>query len=329
MTPQHQPIAQKLDEIEAELKRIGYWQEEALPPEAYNITQAFGMDTMTAEQWLQFILIPRARKILGGEGQFPESSATGAFALRSFPGLNSLINLLYDFDELITAREDAPAPAPAPVASKYGFKTAEEKKREEETAKIETARPVLAAWEARMSASQEEQQSLEQLAGEIAPKVEDVLREWVAVNKGSLSDHFVPPDPFVARSENGANWGVFLHEDEEAFVSYLWCVSLTLDGSKRGDPPMLAVDSARGAIKDEADRMAQVLGDITGLPARQLYDYGSERMNEKSLNVADVLKNAPNIPVRPARPNAYYRVHGEMKYDKYFALAMNWIRLEA
>ena len=216
---------------------------------------------------------------------------------------------------------------PKPPQSKYGFKTPEDKAREEEDAKVEKARPILAAWEARVSASLEEQQSLKPLADEIAPKVEDVLWEWVAVNKDSLSDHFVTPDPFVARSENGANWAVFLHEDEEAFVSYLWCVSLTRGGSQLGNVTMLTVDSSRGALKDEAKGMAEILGGVTGIPAGQQYGYGPKYMDEKSLHVADVLRGSLNIPERPSRPQAYYRVHGEMKYDKYFTLATSWIRL--
>lgn len=334
MTPDRQAIAQKLGEIEAELKRIGFWQEEDLPPEAYNITKPFGMGSMSGEQWLQFIFIPRVRKILGGEGEFPESSSISPWASKEFSGTEGderLVTLLYQFDWLIMRPEYKPAPIPMPVpvsaASKYGFKTAEDKAREEDAAKEVKAKPVLAAWEGRISATLDEQHSLKQLAGEIAPKIEDVLWEWVAVNKGSLSDHFVTPDPFVACSANGANWAVFLHEDEEAFENCLWCVSLILDGTQQGNAPMLAVNSSRSALKDEAEGMAEILSNVTGIPARQRYGYGPNYMQEKSLHISDVLRGSPNIPVRPTRPQAYYRVHGEMKYENYFTLATKWIRL--
>lgn len=298
MTPQHQAIAHKLDEIEAELKSQSLWQERelrpgeyptngtfeepiqpgwghgSLPPKQWAIRGGVGMGNLSGEKWLQFLVIPRVRRALEDEGEAPRSSYIIEWARKEFSDLrhaDDLLKLLDEFDALVNGRE----PAPAPRRSKYGFKTAEDKEREEETAKVEKAKPVLAAWEERMSALLQEQQALKQLADEIAPKVEDVLRDWVATNKGSLDDPFVMVDPFVARSENGANWAVFLHEDEEAFVGYLWCISLTLDVAKSGDLLMLAVDSAGGVIKDEAEGMAEVLGNITGIPARQLYDYGS------------------------------------------------------
>jgi uncharacterized protein YqcC (DUF446 family) len=93
----------KISEIEAEMKRIGYWSLEPLPEEAYDFQQAFAMDTMAFSQWLQFILIPRVRAIIEEKGDFPSESMVGTQAVREFDGdetASGLIKLLSEFDAL-------------------------------------------------------------------------------------------------------------------------------------------------------------------------------------------------------------------------------------
>jgi len=90
-------------EIEAEMKRIGYWSPDLLPEEAYDFQQAFAMDTMAFSQWMQFILIPRVREIIEEHGTFPSNSMVGAQAVREFDGdwdASQLVSLLSEFDEL-------------------------------------------------------------------------------------------------------------------------------------------------------------------------------------------------------------------------------------
>jgi uncharacterized protein YqcC (DUF446 family) len=101
--PDHRVVAAKLNEIELEMKRVGLWQEKPLAPEQYNFTSAFAMDTMTYDQWLQFVFLPRVRQIITTRGQFPESSSVGAQAVREFdtyPDARGLIALLSEFDRL-------------------------------------------------------------------------------------------------------------------------------------------------------------------------------------------------------------------------------------
>src|SRR5207244_12645283 len=96
-------VEQKIDEIEQEMKRIGYWRNEPLPPEMYDFHRAFAMDTMPFSYWLQFIFIPRVRSIIAERGQFPTSSMVGAQAVREFDGddeANHLVSLLSSFDAL-------------------------------------------------------------------------------------------------------------------------------------------------------------------------------------------------------------------------------------
>lgn len=107
MAPSHVTVEHQLNAVEAEMKRIGYWRKEPLPPEMYEFTQAFAMDTMPYAYWLQFIFIPRVRSIIEEHGEFPPSSAVGIQAIREFDGLDetqALVSSLCEFDALFRAQ---------------------------------------------------------------------------------------------------------------------------------------------------------------------------------------------------------------------------------
>jgi uncharacterized protein YqcC (DUF446 family) len=102
--PNYETAREKIDTIEAEIKRLGLWSSEPLPAEAYNFTSAFAMGTMPFARWLQFIFIPRVRELIATEDAFPRRSQVGAQAVREFGGLyeaNGLVGLLNDFDDFI------------------------------------------------------------------------------------------------------------------------------------------------------------------------------------------------------------------------------------
>jgi uncharacterized protein YqcC (DUF446 family) len=97
----------KASEIEAELKRLNRWNLSPLPAEKYDDMGAFGENTMSFEQWLQFILIPRINEIIENKGEFPEGSMLGPYAIRYFDGdheADDLHQLLYDLDTLINKK---------------------------------------------------------------------------------------------------------------------------------------------------------------------------------------------------------------------------------
>ena len=99
----YKAVESKLYAIEVEMKRIGYWREEPLPPEMYDFTQAFAMDTMPYAYWLEFVFIPRVREIIAEKGSFPSSSNVGAQATREYDGdyeVSQLVTLLNEFDDL-------------------------------------------------------------------------------------------------------------------------------------------------------------------------------------------------------------------------------------
>jgi uncharacterized protein YqcC (DUF446 family) len=101
--PTHAEVAEVVGQVEGEMKRIGYWREAPLPPEMYEFTQAFAMDTMPFAYWLQFIFIPRVRSIVEDQGEFPSASHVATQAVREFDGLDEtdrLQTLLSQFDAL-------------------------------------------------------------------------------------------------------------------------------------------------------------------------------------------------------------------------------------
>jgi uncharacterized protein YqcC (DUF446 family) len=106
MQPGYELVASKIDEIEAEMRRMGVWQSQPLTPEQLDFKEAFGMDLLTLEQWLQFIFIPNVRGIIAAKGKFPSGSQVADQAFREWvmwgsrDDVERLIQLLRQFDSL-------------------------------------------------------------------------------------------------------------------------------------------------------------------------------------------------------------------------------------
>ena len=101
MTPDYPALTTKLDEIEAELRRLGFLVGEVGPPRP--VTSAFGLEDMPFEHWLSYVFLPRAREAIA-EKALPGSSSVAAMAIRNLdghPDADTLIALLYQFDGMI------------------------------------------------------------------------------------------------------------------------------------------------------------------------------------------------------------------------------------
>lgn len=104
-------LARQLDAVEAELRRLGWWQAQSPAPEQLRFTQAFGADTMAFTQWLQFVFLPNAREAVAGKRALPRRSMVGAQAVREFDGdedAEHLCALLSSFDVAIEGRKMPP-----------------------------------------------------------------------------------------------------------------------------------------------------------------------------------------------------------------------------
>ena len=97
-----------IDSIEAEMKRIGYWN-----PRLSNLLGLANsgaldnyLEAPTFELWLQYILVPRARKAVS-DRTLPAESNVGVMAVRQYdyhshiPEAQQLLDLLCRFDAAI------------------------------------------------------------------------------------------------------------------------------------------------------------------------------------------------------------------------------------
>lgn len=100
-------VLKKLEEIEAEMRRIGYWKEKSPGFDLSECKEAFCADKLSFEEWLQFIFIPHARKA-AETNMLPKSSMVGVKAMREYGHMSivaetlPLIKLLKEFDSIIT-----------------------------------------------------------------------------------------------------------------------------------------------------------------------------------------------------------------------------------
>lgn len=102
-------LAEQLLLIERELRALGAW--EALPPDPQALAsrEPFCVDTLTFEQWLQWIFLPRMKAILETGAALPAASGILAMAemvYRDTPTqVAGLLAALKRFDLLISRGE--------------------------------------------------------------------------------------------------------------------------------------------------------------------------------------------------------------------------------
>lgn len=103
MAPKHQDVAQKVDEIVAEMKRIGLWEKEPHPSEDYQFEHPDHTDKPFAH-WLQYKFVPRVLRTIQTGGDFPARSRVSTQAtieLSAYKGdTDKLFELLREFDAL-------------------------------------------------------------------------------------------------------------------------------------------------------------------------------------------------------------------------------------
>lgn len=99
-------LAKHLLLIEHELRVLGWWQEQAPSAEALASQEPFCVDTLTFEQWLQWIFLPRMKQLLEAGAALPSVSGIQPMAemvYREQSGVaRRLLELLGEFDRLLT-----------------------------------------------------------------------------------------------------------------------------------------------------------------------------------------------------------------------------------
>lgn len=91
--------------IEAEMRRIGLWQSEPPEKEALNSLVPFCHDTLAFEQWLQWVFLPKMKKVIETEEDLPTTSEIYPLAEYNLDRLpqqtEKLLELIKQFDDFI------------------------------------------------------------------------------------------------------------------------------------------------------------------------------------------------------------------------------------
>ena len=99
-------IADVLLEVEASLRTHGKWDDHKPDAHALNSQVPFCMDTLSFEQWLQWIFLPRMKNTIEETKPLPAKSGIFEYAEECLhkddPSTGNLLKLLKRFDDLIT-----------------------------------------------------------------------------------------------------------------------------------------------------------------------------------------------------------------------------------
>lgn len=99
-------VADSLLRIEIELRRLGLWDEEPPPPEAFQSTQPFCIDTLEFTQWVQFVFVERMKVIIENDHPLPAVSGIAPMAEEHFRGraesAEGLVRELEEIDRLLS-----------------------------------------------------------------------------------------------------------------------------------------------------------------------------------------------------------------------------------
>ncbi len=104
-------IADVLLEVEATLRTSGKWDAFRPSEGALLSPEPFCIDTLSFEQWLQWIFLPRMKQILEYKKPLPVKSGIFVYAQEQLckedPPAGKLLSLIKRFDDLITIQSGA------------------------------------------------------------------------------------------------------------------------------------------------------------------------------------------------------------------------------
>lgn len=101
-------VADRLLQIEIELRQMGAWESDPPPDEALQSTKPFAVDTLEFTQWLQFVFVWRMKVLIENQQPLPEVSGMAPMAEEHFRGRaesgRGLIRELAEMDRLLSGR---------------------------------------------------------------------------------------------------------------------------------------------------------------------------------------------------------------------------------
>jgi len=107
-------LVKGLDQIETELRRLKLWDDNnPPPPEAFDSELPFFCDTMTFEEWLQWVFLARFRALLEGNHPLPDACQVAPMAeeyySQSALDTRGLLAALAAFDDIFIASKGSSA----------------------------------------------------------------------------------------------------------------------------------------------------------------------------------------------------------------------------
>jgi uncharacterized protein YqcC (DUF446 family) len=104
-------IADVLLQVEAALRTGGKWEAHQPPEAALGSPVPFCMDTLSFEQWLHWVFLPRMKRILEQRRPLPRKSGILPYAHeyldKNDPATDALLRQIRRFDELIAIQSAA------------------------------------------------------------------------------------------------------------------------------------------------------------------------------------------------------------------------------
>ena len=102
----YEGLIQALDALEAGLRQCGLWAEMPPAPSALDSRLPFCCDTMSLQEWLQWLLLPRLRALVEAQGVLPARSNIVPYAEMVWPvepPYDVLVALLRNVDDVFQA----------------------------------------------------------------------------------------------------------------------------------------------------------------------------------------------------------------------------------
>ncbi len=82
----HHQLLELLDDLEEQLKVLNLWASDHPGEAALNSVAPFCVDTLTFEQWLQFVFLPKMRALLKQGGSLPRAACLLPVAEQVYSG---------------------------------------------------------------------------------------------------------------------------------------------------------------------------------------------------------------------------------------------------
>ena len=107
MSALYRDVSVLLEGIEAEMRRLELWSEQPPTVEALASEQPFCVDTLSFQQWLQYVFLSTLRAIIDQQGALPETCQVAPMAEMAFTGSGEdtrvLLDLLCRVDSCLSA----------------------------------------------------------------------------------------------------------------------------------------------------------------------------------------------------------------------------------